>query len=79
MIQPQKDLTEVAEGVTKEGVSAFLQQIKLHEYVQLFIDNDIDGQMLIVLNEMALKDLGVANIFHQKKIVNKFKLYLKEL
>ena len=76
--QPKKDPKDVASTLTKEDIGNFLHGIKLDQYIELFFENDVDGQMLIVLTEVELKDIGIANTFHQKKIIQKFGSYLME-
>ena len=70
---------ELAEKVTKEGVEQFLHDIKLGNYAQLFKENDVDGAILISLQEGDLEDLGITNGFHRKKIIKKFEAYVKSL
>ena len=65
--------------MTKQDVEKFLHDIKLDDYVTLFKENDIDGPMLVSMDEDELNDLGIANRFHQKKLIVKFKAYLKSL
>ena len=68
----------MVEGISKDDVGTFLRQIELAEYVTLFSENDIDGEMLIDLNQEDLKNMGISNTFHQKKIIRKFQSYLKD-
>ena len=65
--------------MTEEDVENFLHDIKLGNYAQLFKENDIDGTFLFSLEEGDLEDLGITNSFHRKKIIKKFKAYVKNL
>ena len=56
-------------------VGQFLKDIKLEVYAELFIENDIDGDILKDLNEKDLEELGVKKGFERKKILKKFKNY----
>ena len=66
----------MASTLTKEDIRRYLQVIKLDEYIELFLENDIDGQLLFDLTEVELKDIGIINAFHRKKIITKFRPYL---
>ena len=54
--------------LTVKEVSEFLQKYHLNEFVQVFYDNDIDGEMLISLDDETLKALGM-NAFQSKKLL----------
>ena len=74
----QRDLNTVAKSMSEDDVGMFLRQIELAEYVTLFSQNDIDGEMLIDLDQEDLKNLGISNTFHQKKIIRKFLSHLQD-
>ncbi len=79
-------LKEKAQTLTVGDVSEYLKSpmLNLEEYVELFKSNDVDGDLLWTISEVGtadddLKDLGVSHGFHRRKIVGKFKAYLREL
>ena len=69
----------MASRLTIDDVTEFLKEIKLGEYVGLFCDNDVDGELLIELTDEDLKGLGVKNSFHRRKIIRKFKTHVLKL
>ena len=71
-------IEEIAEGVTKELVAQFLSKIGLKQYSQLFMENNVHGSLLITLDTDDLKDLGLSNGFHRRKIISEFARYLKD-
>lgn len=46
-------------------VLEWLQNLELDQYVSQFAENDIDGEALVLLDDDALRDLGVASIGHR--------------
>ena len=77
--QSQVNLSEIAKSVDKDGIKKFLHHIKLSQYIELFLNNDIDGNMLVALSQEDLKDLGVNNKFHRTKIIVQFQSYLEKI
>ena len=49
-------------------VTQFLQQIKLEQYVDIFHENEIDGDILIQSSDEDLEEIGVLNALHRLKI-----------
>jgi SAM domain (Sterile alpha motif) len=49
-------------------VPVFLSELGLQQYVQTFIDNDIDGAALLDLEEPHLKELGLS-LGHRIKLL----------
>ena len=75
--ESQRDLSEVAKTLSVDDIAKFLRQIKLEKYVQMFVENDVDGKMLLTLNQEDLKFIGIVNTFHHKKIIGQFQSYLE--
>ena len=69
----------MANTLAVHDIAEFLRKIKLEHYVQLFTDNDVDGGLLLKLTDNDLKDLGVDNGFHRRKIISKFRAHILEL
>ena len=69
----------MANTLTVDDITDFLEKIKLDHLVGLFSDNSVDGGLLMELSDGDLKDLGVDNGFHRLKIVSMFKKNLLEL
>ena len=67
----------MAKTLSIDDIAQFLRQIKLEKYVEMFMENDVDGEMLMTLNQEDLKFIGIVNTFHQKKIIGQFQSYLK--
>ena len=45
----------------------------MSQYVDMFKSGEVNGELLAELDDEALKDLGVGNSFHRKKILLKIK------
>ena len=73
-----QQLQWMANTLKVDDISEFLKKIKLGHYVQLFTDNDVDGRLLLKLTDDDLKDLGVDNGFHRRKIITNFEVHLLE-
>ena len=73
----EQQLQRMANRLTVDDISEFLTKIKLGHYVQLFTDNDVDGRLLLKLTDDDLKDLGVDNGFHRRKIITMFEAHLE--
>ena len=56
-------------------VGDFLVQIKLSKYKGLFEEEEVDGDILIDLDRLALQSLGIENNWHQNKIIKKFRQF----
>ena len=69
----------MARTLAVHDITEFLKEIKLGYLVGLFCDNDVDGKLLIELSDDDLKDLGVENGFHRRKIISKFETHVLEL
>lgn len=54
--------------LTVKEVAEFLQKYHFDEFVQLFYNNDVDGDMLISMDNEMLKSLGM-NAFQSKKLL----------
>ncbi|KAL9980530.1 hypothetical protein ACROYT_G009132 [Oculina patagonica] len=69
-IQRDKETFVVPDDLSQMSiseVSQFLRHFHFDSYVELFADNDVDGDLLVSLNEEELQALGM-NIFECKKI-----------
>uniref|UniRef100_A0AAR2L4B0 Diacylglycerol kinase n=1 Tax=Pygocentrus nattereri TaxID=42514 RepID=A0AAR2L4B0_PYGNA len=52
-----------------EEVAAWLEQLCLSEYKEIFIGHDVRGSELLHLERRDLKDLGVTKVGHMKRIL----------
>ena len=50
-------------------VARWFQTIGCSEYSPLVVKEDLDGQLLVLLGDQELKDFGIQNSFHRKKIL----------
>src|SRR5258708_35122855 len=51
-------------------VAALLRGLRLEQYVQLFRDNDIDGEILCGMTAEDLKELGISSFGHRRRLLN---------
>jgi class 3 adenylate cyclase/predicted ATPase len=51
-------------------VPAWLRGLGLEQYVQLFRDNDIDGEILCGMTAEDLKELGISSFGHRRRLLN---------
>src|SRR5215831_1474318 len=51
-------------------VVAWLRWLGLDQYVQLFRDNDIDGEILSGMTAEDLKELGTSSFGHRRRLLN---------
>ncbi len=75
----EAQLKEIAQTLTVHDVASFLEEIKLGQYRGVFEEEEVDGDLLRGVSEDAMKDLGVTNAFHRRKIVKKFEVHLNKL
>ena len=71
-----KALKEIA---TTMDVAKYLQHLKLEKYSKLFEEEDVTGKLLWQMchaEEDELKDLGIGNAFHRRKIKGNLEDYL---
>lgn len=52
------------------NIREWLKSIDLEEYVQLFISNNIDYEILLTIDGSDLKEMGINSLGHRKKILN---------
>jgi len=56
------------EGISVSEVSEWLKKLGLSQYVDLFIEEAVDGTMLSELNEEMMQCLGIKNPLHRRKL-----------
>ena len=52
------------------NIREWLKSIDLEEYVQLFVSNNIDYEILLTIDGSDLKEMGINSLGHRKKILN---------
>src|ERR1700761_7007822 len=57
-------------GPNAEFVSAWLEQLGLSNYLQAFLDNDIDAENLPHLTSTDLVELGVSSVGHRRRLLD---------
>lgn len=63
------------EVASVEGVTAWLTSLGLPQYNPKFIENEIDGEVLLSLSSEELRDdLLVCNLRHRRKILNEIRI-----
>ncbi len=77
--QPEVPLETIAESLTVEEVVSFLEENKFGQYRKQFEEEEVDGRLLFDLSSDDLKDLGVTNAVHRRKITRAFNDHLKKL
>ena len=55
---------------TLSDVSLWLQSMDMACYAEAFESNRIDGEALVLMDEAALKDIGVASIGHRVSLLD---------
>lgn len=55
---------------TQAHVSAWLAKLQLEQYVPTFQQNDIDGEALVLMDDAALRDLGILSIGHRVTVLS---------
>ena len=73
------DLSAAAEKVTSADISDYLRSLKLDQYIEEFMENDIDGITLFYIDDEILESLGVDTKKDKIKIKTRFKQWLKKL
>ncbi|KAL4402740.1 hypothetical protein ACI68E_000513 [Malassezia pachydermatis] len=66
MAAPVGDVRQWPQG----AVSNWLHQCGLEQYAQLFVDNDIDGEALVLMDDAVLRDLGITSIGHRVTLLS---------
>src|SRR5712672_3778977 len=51
-------------------VAAWLRGLGLEQYAQLFLENDIDGEILYGMTAEDLKELGISSFGHRRRLLN---------
>ena len=72
------DLSEYASKLSKEDIADYLHNIKLSQYVETFMENEVDGGMLYDMDATMLEEfLGVEIKVDRFKIMAKYKQWLR--
>merc|ERR1719397_275437 len=66
--EESRDL-EPVEQWSVEDTARWLSEVKLEQYCNAFMENDIDGKSLVELNEADLRDLGIRSLGHRKSFM----------
>ena len=61
-----------AAGFTPQQIAEFLEDIGLGQYSQSFLDQEMNGEMMLEVRDNDLADFGVKSRLHQAKIVALF-------
>ena len=69
-------LAQRAAKYTKEQVAEFLKSIGLAQYVDSFLEDDVDGELMSEANDEDLDALGVQSQLHKIKIMVLFKRHV---
>jgi hypothetical protein len=51
-------------------VAAWLSELGLEQYAELFRENDIDGEILCEMTAEDLKELGISSFGHRRRLFN---------
>jgi hypothetical protein len=62
-------LPPVATTWTVQQVGDFLHWLELGQYAAAFVENEIDGELLVDLDKEELKELTVTALGHRKKLL----------
>ena len=72
------DLSAAADKITPEDISDYLRSLKLDQYVEEFLENEIDGTALYDIDNDTLESMGVDTKKDRIKIKTRFKRWLRE-
>ena len=72
-------LSQVAGTLTQDDVADYLRYLKLYQYVDTFLKNGVDGNMMFDINFEMLEVLGVDTDIHKLKIKGSFKQWLRRM
>lgn len=73
------DLSEYAHKLSKEDISDYLRDLKLDQYVEVFMEYEVDGGMLYDMDDSALEEaLNVELKSDRFKIMYKYKPWLRQ-
>ncbi|XP_019863986.1 PREDICTED: uncharacterized protein LOC109593260 [Amphimedon queenslandica] len=72
------DLSAAAEKVTSTDVSDYLRSLKLNQYIEEFMEMEIDGIALFDIDDETLETLGVDTKKDRLKIKTRFKQWLRK-
>ena len=72
------DLSKAANNLTIEEIEEYLRYLKLDEYVEMFREIGVDGNMMFDIDYETLKELGVDTIKDRIKIKTNFKQWLRK-
>ncbi|WFD43147.1 hypothetical protein MPSI1_001800 [Malassezia psittaci] len=56
-------------GWSPPQVVEWLEHLDLKQYGDLFLENDIDGEALVLLDDSSLRELGVASVGHRMTLL----------
>ena len=62
---------------TLQTVLTFLEQNNLSKYRAKFQEWDMDGDLLLEVDDSMLKEIGVASALDRKRIKTKYKAFIK--
>ena len=73
-------MSEAASELTSEDIADYLRFLKLDEYIEKFMDNDVDGDMMFdgIDDDTLETVLGVDTAKDRLKIKTKFKQWLRK-
>ena len=72
------DLSAAAEKITPKNISDYLRSLKLDEYIDEFLENEIDGTALYDIDDDTLESMGVETKKNRIKIKTRFKQWLRK-
>lgn len=73
-------MSEAASELTSEDIADYLRFLKLDEYIEKFMENDVDGDMMFdgIDDDTLETVLGVDTAKDRLKIKTKFKQWLRK-
>ena len=73
-------MSEAASELTSEDIADYLHFLKLDEYIEKFMENDVDGDMMFdgIDDDTLETVLGVDTAKDRLKIKKKFKQWLRK-
>ena len=69
-------MAQHAAGYSVEQVGEFLESIGMSQYVEIFAENEMNGEMMLEADDKDLEEIGVESRLHRIKIMVLFKRYV---
>lgn len=66
---PAAEFRKSLQNLSVSEVSEWLIKLGLNQYVKLFVKEDVDGTMLLEMDDEMMQCIGIVNALHRKKLL----------